>query len=206
MAHTVSLSGPARSSAHVLDAAFLRSHFEAGLAYGEYVAGGTPDQQAKWKAAAERVRLTDGQRTLLGGFTRDMRVLVTSGLWCGDCSAQCPMFERIESASHGRVRVRFVDRDKHSALSERIQINQGLRVPTVVFMAEDFEFVGLMGDRTLSRYRAIAAKQLGAACPLPGAPVPPEETAATLQDWVDEFERVQLLLRLSPRLREKHGD
>jgi hypothetical protein len=33
-----------------------------------------------------------------------------------------------------------------------------------------------------------------------------EETAATLQDWLDEFERVQLMLRLSTRLRQKHGD
>jgi hypothetical protein len=30
--------------------------------------------------------------------------------------------------------------------------------------------------------------------------------AAVTQDWLDEFERVQLLLRLSSRLRQKHGD
>jgi hypothetical protein len=73
-------------------------------------------------------------------------------------------------------------------------------------MSEDFEFVSLLGDRTLSRYRAMAARSLGAACPLPGAPLPDDELAATLSEWVGEFERVQLLLRLSPRLRQKHGD
>ena len=26
------------------------------------------------------------------------------------------------------------------------------------------------------------------------------------QDWLNEFERVQWLLRLSPRLRQRHGD
>jgi hypothetical protein len=38
--------------------------------------------------------------------------------------------------------------------------------------------------------------------------VPPEESLldATVQDWLDEFERVQLILRTSPRLRKKHGD
>jgi hypothetical protein len=30
--------------------------------------------------------------------------------------------------------------------------------------------------------------------------------AATVQDWLDEIERVQLMLRLSGRLRQKHGD
>jgi hypothetical protein len=48
--------------------------------------------------------------------------------------------------------------------------------------------------------------KLGPACPLPGAPLPDDELAATLQDWLNEFERIELLLRLSPRLRRKHGD
>jgi len=76
----------------------------------------------------------------------------------------------------------------------------------MIFMAEDFEPVSILGDRTLTRYRALAAKQLGAACPLPGAPIPQDELNATLQDWLDEVERVHILLRLSGRLREKHGD
>jgi hypothetical protein len=52
----------------------------------------------------------------------------------------------------------------------------------------------------------MAARQLGPSCPLPGAALPADEAAATLQAWLDEFERVQLILRLSARLRQKHGD
>jgi len=66
--------------------------------------------------------------------------------------------------------------------------------------------VSAFGDRTLSRYRALAQRQLGPSCPLPGAPVPDDEIAATFQDWMDEIERVQLLCRLSTKLRTKHGD
>jgi hypothetical protein len=76
----------------------------------------------------------------------------------------------------------------------------------VVWMAEDFEFVSMLGDRTLSRYRSIARKQLGFSCPVPGVALPADEGAETLQEWLNEFERVQLLLRLSGRLRQKHGD
>jgi hypothetical protein len=79
-------------------------------------------------------------------------------------------------------------------------------VPVAIFMAEDFEPVSVFGDRTLARYRALAARQLGASCPVPGAHVDADELHATLQDWLNEFERVQLVLRLSTRLREKHGD
>jgi hypothetical protein len=41
---------------------------------------------------------------------------------------------------------------------------------------------------------------------MPGAVLPADEAAATMQAWLDEFERVQLILRLSGRLRQKHGD
>ena len=128
-----------------------------------------------------------------------------SGIWCGDCVQQGPLLERIAEANP-LLELRFCDRDEHAELAEALQINAGLRVPVVVFMAEDYEPVSIYGDRTLCRYRALAAKQLGPSCPLPGAPVDDDELAATLQDWLDEFERVHLVLRLSGRLREKHGD
>ncbi len=184
----------------------LRAHFQRALAYPEYVATGKPHEQANWAAFRAQVSLTDAQRSLIGGFVRRINVLAISGTWCGDCVQQCPMFHAIASANPERIDLRFVDRDLHRDLSDRLMICGGRRVPVVVFMNEDFEFVSLAGDRTLSRYRALAARLLGAACPLPGAPVPAEERAATLADWVGEFERVNLLLRLSPKLRDRYQD
>lgn len=185
---------------------FLRTKFDAALPYDDYVATGDPRQREDWSAAADRVSLTAPQRTLLAGFTRPMPVLVSSGVWCGDCVVQVPMLRAVEAANPRVISLRVLDRDEHADLAERVQICGGLRVPTVIFMNEVFDFVSITGDRTLARYRAIAARKLGAACPLPGAPVPADEIAATLQDWVDEFERVQLLLLLSPKLRQLHGE
>ncbi|MEL6311834.1 MAG: thiol reductase thioredoxin, partial [Pseudomonadota bacterium] len=81
-----------------------------------------------------------------------------------------------------------------------------LRVPVVLILNEDFDLLALEGDRTLSRYRAMAARQLGPSCPLPGARVTAEEVEATLQDWVDAFERAHIMARLSTKLRQRHGD
>lgn len=164
-----------------------------------------PSKAENWRAIYDQVSLTDEQKTLIGGFVREMPVLISSGIWCGDCVQQLPLVERIAEANPV-IKVRYLDRDEHTDLAEQIKICGGMRVPVAIFMAEDFEPVSIFGDRTLTRYRALAAKQLGASCPLPGAPVPQEELDATLQDWLDEFERVHLLLRLSGRLREKHGD
>lgn len=190
----------------MLTADHLRSKFRAALPYDRYVATGTPQQQEAWAKIYNQARLTDAQKRLLTDFTREMHVIGVSGMWCGDCVQQCPLIQRIAEGAPGKIKIGWLDRDEHLDLSEKIKINGGLRVPVLLFLAEDDEFVSLLGDRTLTRYRAVAAAQLGPSCPLPGAPLPQEQLDATLQEWLDEFERVQLLLRLSTRLRKIHND
>lgn len=189
-----------------LTAEYLRRKFDGALPYAPYVAKGNEKQQAAWRDVYDRAALGASQRELVGGFTRRMHVLAVSGVWCGDCVQQMPFLQRIAEANPSRIDFRLADRDEHMDLTEQVQINQGARVPVVLFMAEDFELVSVFGDRTLARYRAIAARSLGASCPIPGAPLAQDELHATLQDWLDEVERNQLLLRLSTRLRAKHGD
>ncbi len=184
----------------------FRAKFELALPYERYVAAGTPSQQDNWSRFRPRVALADSQRQLVASFTRRINALCLSGLWCGDCVQQCPMLDAIAQANPGGITLRFLDRDEHADLAEHVKICGGLRVPTLILLNEDFEFVSILGDRTLARYRAIASRQLGPSCPLPGAPVPADEIAATLSDWVGEFERVALLLRLSPKLRQRHND
>ncbi len=187
-----------------MNAAFLKKKFDSGLDYDAYLATDS-EKAANWNKIHEQVQLTDEQRHLVSGFARNVKALCISGIWCGDCVQQGPLLQRIAEAN-ACIELRWLDRDEHLDLAQRVMINAGHRVPVVVFMAEDFEPVSIRGDRTLTRYRALAAKQLGASCPLPGAPVPTDELQSTLQDWLDEFERVHILLRLSARLREEHGD
>jgi thiol-disulfide isomerase/thioredoxin len=189
-----------------MDPKYLADKFAHAHAYEHYVHTGTGEQQRRWKDAFDAVSLTPAQRGVVGGFVREMKVLVISGIWCGDCIVQCPMIQRIADGNRSHLNLRFLDRDGHLDLANQIKINGGLRVPTVLFMAEDFEFCGAFGDRTISRYRALAAQRLGAACPTGIVPPGAAELSSTLQDWLNEFERNQLMLRLSPRLREKHGD
>ena len=187
-----------------MNATFLRKKFDAALTWEQYLATDT-ERAPNWLKIYEQVGLMPDQVRLVGGVTREVKLLCVSGIWCGDCVQQGPLLQRIAEGSP-TIDLRWVDRDEHADLAEQIKINAGLRVPVVLFMAEDFEPVSIKGDRTLTRYRALAAKQLAASCPLPGAPVPTDELQATLQDWLDEFERVHILLRLSARLRQKHGD
>jgi thiol-disulfide isomerase/thioredoxin len=189
-----------------VDAAFLATQFEAALPYPRYVQTGTRDQQLRWTAVYEAARLTPDQTSMVAGFLREMRILVVSGIWCGDCVHQCPLLARIAEANPGRIDLRFVDRDVHRALSDQVRINGGDRVPVALFLAEDHELCAVYGDRTLNRYRALAARQLGPSCPTGIVPPSGDELSATLADWLGECERAQLMLRLSARLRKKYND
>lgn len=184
----------------------LFDQFQSGLPYTDFLARYANEvQKQRWRQVHEQVALTASQRELLGSFRRTMNVLCLAGAWCGDCINQCPIFEHFAAATPV-LTVRYLDRDDHAAVQRELQINGGNRVPVVVFFSEDGQEVGRYGERTLSKYRQLMRDQAGDSCPtglvLPGDPL----LTLVAQDWLNEFERVQWLLRLSPRLRQRHGD
>ncbi len=182
------------------------SVMEAALPYAEFLdRHATPGQRARWDAMHERIALEADQLALLGGFVRRMPVLVLAGTWCGDCVNQCPIFDHFARASTA-IELRFLDRDALPEVADALSINGGHRVPTVLFLSEDYQEVARYGERTLSTYRRLAAEQLGPACPTGLVPPTDDATRLATADWLGEFERAQLILRLSPRLRAKHGD
>jgi hypothetical protein len=180
--------------------------FAAALPYQEFLARhGTADQRARWDAFHARVTLTSEQGKLLAGFVRRMPVLVLAGAWCGDCVNQCPIFAHFAAAS-AAIDLRFLDRDARPDIAAHLKVCGGQRVPVAAFFSEDFTPVLFYGDRTLAAYRSAAAAQIGTSCSTGIVPPPGEQIAAVTQDWLDQFERVQLILRLSGRLRQLHGD
>ena len=191
---------------HVIKTSYLVEQFNSGSSYDRYVQTGTEEQQRRWGQVHDAAVLNDQQKLLLGGFVREMKVLVFSGIWCGDCVEQGPLIHRIAEGNPQKIDLRFVERPKGADLIPELRINAGNRVPIVLFLSEDDEWCATVGDRTLNRYRAIALRRLGPSCPTGILPPEMAELEATLQDWLNEFERVQLMLRLTPRLRQKYGD
>ena len=85
-----------------------------------------------------------------------------------------------------------------------LRILGALRVPVVVFLSEDYWEIGRFGDRMLSVYRAKAAREVGR--PFKASILSPSALAAEMAEWVDVFEWMLIMLRLSPPLRRRHGD
>ena len=188
----------------MIESSLFESIFSRALNYERYLAT-DPSRADGWTTVYARMALSPTQRDEIAGFSRRMQVLVVSGMWCGDCVQQCPMLVRIAEASP-QIDLRWIDRDVEAEFTSALTLCGGGRVPVVVFASEDNTVCSIFGDRTLSRYRGLARRQLGAGCELPWAPIPVDESAEVLQEWLNEFERVQWMLRLSTRLRQKHGD
>jgi len=181
-----------------------RAEFARGLSYDKFLGThGSATDRDRWATLFGQFAIQPAQEALLATFVRELNVLCLAGAWCGDCVGQCPIFEHFARACP-KLNLRFLDRDSHPDVATELRICGGGRVPVVVFLSEEFAECARYGDRTLARYRALSQELTGAACSTGIA------SAATLQevagDWLREFERVQLMLRLSPRLRQKHGD
>lgn len=176
-----------------------------GLSYDEFhQQHGSPANRQGWDRVYGNVSLTEDQLSLLRGFRRQMHVVVMAGTWCGDCVDQVPIFERFADATD-KIQMHYYDRDAHPDLQEELSCCGAARVPAVLFLSEDATPLGRYGDRTLAKYRNMASR-------VPNvdglsSPVPADQMLqAIVQEWLEQFERNQLILLTSPRLRQKHGD
>jgi hypothetical protein len=193
----------------LMNAETLKRYFDQGQPFEDFVARMEINHQPTWRERYDRLELTPAQLQLVSSFVREMNILCLTGPWCGDCALQGAAFARIANANASKVQIRFLPRtDDYAELLVRNQINAGFRVPLTWLMAEDFEPCSRIGDRTLSRYRSMARKALGESPAQSNvhAPPPADPVRQVLTEVLDEVERVQLMLRFSARLREKHAD
>ena len=180
--------------------------FSNALSYEDFLAqlGSEVDRQ-KWQRVLDRTVLSEQQTSLLNGFSRELRLLCMAGAWCGDCVRQCPVLQRF-ALTQPLIKLRFIDRDANDELKNELQICGAPRVPQVVFLSEDDQQLGRYGDRTVSYYRDLGEKVSGAVCSTGVVGDHDPLFEAVVADWLAEVERAHLILRTSPRLREKHGD
>jgi len=184
---------------------FWKGYWERASEYEAYLQDSDPEKVPRWRDSEGRIpELTAEQLERLQGYDRELNVLFYSGVWCGDCSRQGPMLKKIADACGDKVSVRFIERDASEELQNELRILGALRVPMVVFLSEDFWEVGRFGERTLSVYRSKAAREIGRGAD--AGILAPNARGRELAEWVDIFERVLIMLRLSPPLRRRHGD
>lgn len=184
---------------------FWKLHFDRAWDYDTYLEQSNPEHASRWFENGKRTpALTEEQRKRLEGYNRELNVLMYAAIWCGDCARQGPMLKKIVDACGDRVRLRVIERNVSEDLQDELRILGGLRTPVIVFLSEDWWEVDRFGDRTLSVYRSMASREVGRG--LDRGVLSSDALAAQFEEWVEIFERVLLMLRLSPFLRKRYGD
>ena len=184
---------------------FFKRYFEQALPYSDYLRTADEKHLLRWQNYSNSLRLSPNQISTLAKFRRKLYCLVLSGTWCGDCARQGAIFNAIESACP-LVSFRFAESRANPELQDELRILGGARVPVVVALSEDFFQLGRFGDRTLSIYRRKALTELGAACELGLATPDDAEFSLEADEWIQNFERLELMLRLDPTLRARYQD
>lgn len=186
---------------------FWKREFDNALNYDAYL-DNSPERYAEmWNRFEQQLPDLDvSQKAALKGHNRKLNILVSSGVWCGDCVRQGPILKLIVDHMDSPVDLRVVERGDSEPLQEELRILGALRVPVVVFLSEDFFEIGRFGDRMLTTYRRKARTELGPACSSGVVAPPDDELQCEISEWVDIFERMLLMARLSPPLREKYND
>ena len=184
---------------------FWRKHWELAQDFNSYIEGAKPTERERWLQRKERTpELTEEQKKRLQGYNRRLNILVYSGTWCGDCSRQVPMLLKISEVAGEKVSIRLIERESSKELMEELRILGATRVPVVVFLTEDFWEVGRFGERLLSLYRSKMAREIGRG--VDKGQLSPKSLAREMEDWIAVFERMLIMVRLSPPLRRKYND
>ena len=184
---------------------FWKRYWERASPYGEYISNAPAQHKARWQASEGRTpELSEEQKEQLTGYGRALKVLVYCGIWCGDCARQGPLLSSIADVCGEKVEIRFIERDMSEELQDELRIVGALRVPIVVFLSEDFWEIERYGERTLSVYRSKQAREIGRG--IDQGILSPGARQAELAEWMNIFERVLIMVRLSPPLRRRHND
>jgi thiol-disulfide isomerase/thioredoxin len=182
-----------------------KNSFNKGLKFTDYLDTGTEIQKEKWENYSKVTKISDAQIYEIKEFKREMNIFCLSGIWCGDCMRQGPILEKIAKES-SKINLHFFENEAFSEIRDEVRIIGGTRVPVIIICSEDFLEVTRFGDRTLSTYERKAKRELGNACDAGLVPPKEEEMLKESTEWFNVIKRAQLMLRLSPSLREKHND
>ncbi|MCW4051118.1 MAG: thioredoxin family protein [Candidatus Bathyarchaeota archaeon] len=184
---------------------FWKQHWTMAQDYDTFLKESDQSQAKRWYDSAERVtELTPEQAERLKGYNRELNILVYAGVWCGDCSRQGPLLKKLADVAGDKVNIKIIDREASQELKDELRIMGASRVPIVVFLTEDFWEIGRFGERLLTVYRAKAAREVGRGDP--AGILSPQARNSELEEWLDIFERMLIMVRIAPPLRQRYND
>lgn len=168
----------------------ISERFAAGETFADYHARILADGGIMQELLEASERVLAAESLDLSAFTNlstPIKVLVLSEDWCGDCTDNLPILDRI-AADTGKLNVRIISRDENLDLADsHLKYGQFRAIPLMLFYDQDFNEVGHFIERpeSVTELRKQKRLEIFASNPEFGTPETmnelPADTRATLQ-------------------------
>jgi hypothetical protein len=129
--------------------AVTRDQFDAGMTYDAYKAQMTRNRE-QFEQNEKDLQLSAEDEQAFKNLPQRLNVLALAEDWCGDVIANLPIVGRIAEASGGKLNLRILLRDQQpgeQVMNEHLKNGQYKSIPTVVFLDQDFNEVGVWVER-----------------------------------------------------------
>ncbi|GAC1316058.1 MAG: hypothetical protein NVSMB2_08490 [Chloroflexota bacterium] len=141
-----------------------REQFEAGMTYDAYKAQMTRNREQVDQNEKE-LQLKSEDVQAFQGLPRPLNVLALAEDWCGDVIANLPILGKLAAASNGKLNLKILLRDGTpgtTVMDEHLKDGQYKSIPTVIFMDESYNELGVWIERpgSVTRMREQRRQEL----------------------------------------------
>jgi thiol-disulfide isomerase/thioredoxin len=118
-----------------------KNRFESGLSFPDFL-NSVSTRKEEWLNNYQEFELTEAEIKKLSAVQKKFKVLALTEDWCGDCVRNLPVIARlVEALSESQLKV--FTRDDNLDLMQKFTPDDKMRIPTVVFMDQDFKVLAL---------------------------------------------------------------
>jgi gas vesicle protein len=129
--------------------AVTREQFESGMTYDAYKGQMTRNRE-QLEQNEQDLQLKAEDVQAFQSLPLPLNVLALAEDWCGDVIANLPVLGKLAEASSGKLNVRILLRDQEpgsQVMDEHLNKGQFKSIPTLVFLDEQFNEVGVWAER-----------------------------------------------------------
>ncbi|TYP58507.1 thioredoxin family protein [Thermosediminibacter litoriperuensis] len=119
----------------------IRELYEKGIKYSEFLEKADQKYRREFEKCYEDIKLSEKTLERIEKIAKKVRVLVFAEPWCPDCIVSLPVLVKITEIN-GLIDFTILPREGYEDFLENYKYEGKPRIPTFIFMNEEFEELG----------------------------------------------------------------
>ena len=124
--------------------------YQTGKSFEEFIKDGTEEEQDRFKLYFRKTEVNYSPEEFQIDLEYPVNILVAATTWCWDSQTNLPLLVRI-AEKNPNLNLQIFNKDKYPFLINRI--NNGEKVPQVLFFSKDFYFLDNWIERPTLAYK-----------------------------------------------------